>query len=56
MTQNALLTFLPLYLARQMNFPVLWIGASMFALQAAGLVASAGGRASVRPHGPPAAC
>ena len=40
MTQNALLTFLPLYLAREMGYPVLWIGAAMFALQLAGLLAS----------------
>ena len=40
MTQNALLTFLPLYLAREMGYSVLLIGASMFALQAAGLVAA----------------
>ncbi len=40
MTQNALLTFLPLFLAREMGYSVLLIGASMFALQAAGLVAS----------------
>ena len=40
MTQNALLTFLPLFLAREMGWPVVWIGGAMFALQAAGLVAS----------------
>ena len=40
MTQNALLTFLPLFLAREMGYSPLLIGASMFALQAAGLVAS----------------
>ena len=40
MTQNALLTFLPLFLAREMGYSVFLIGASMFALQAAGLVAS----------------
>ena len=40
MTQNALLTFLPLYLAREMGWPVLWVGAAMFALQAAGLMAA----------------
>ncbi len=40
MTQNALLTFLPLYLAREMGYSPFLIGASMFALQAAGLVAS----------------
>src|SRR6516165_9570945 len=40
MTQGALLTFLPLYLAREMGYPTLRIGACMFALQAAGFVAS----------------
>ncbi|HET9822226.1 MAG TPA: MFS transporter [Burkholderiaceae bacterium] len=40
MTQNALLTFLPLFLARELGYPPLWVGAAMFALQAAGLVAS----------------
>jgi MFS transporter, FSR family, fosmidomycin resistance protein len=36
MTQSALLTFLPLYLARQMGYPPKWIGVCMFSLQAAG--------------------
>ncbi len=40
MTQGALLTFLPLYLARVMGYPSLWIGACMFALQAAGFIAA----------------
>jgi MFS transporter, FSR family, fosmidomycin resistance protein len=40
MTQNALLTFLPLYLARELGYSVMLIGASMFALQAAGLAAA----------------
>ena len=40
MTQNALLTFLPLYLAREMGYSVMLIGASMFALQAAGFAAA----------------
>jgi MFS transporter, FSR family, fosmidomycin resistance protein len=40
MTQNALLTFLPLYLARELGYSVMLIGASMFALQAAGLLAA----------------
>jgi len=35
-TQSALLTFLPLYLAREMGYPPKWVGACMFALQAAG--------------------
>ena len=37
MTQNALLTFLPVYLAYEMGFSPLWVGAGMFVLQAAGL-------------------
>jgi MFS family permease len=40
MTQGALLTFLPIYLAREMGYPVFWIGACMFALQAGGFVAA----------------
>src|SRR5262249_43746778 len=40
MTQGALLTFLPVYLARDMGYAPLWIGACMFALQAAGFVAA----------------
>jgi MFS transporter, FSR family, fosmidomycin resistance protein len=40
MTQGALLTFIPLYLARVMNYPSLWIGGCMFALQAAGFMAA----------------
>jgi MFS transporter, FSR family, fosmidomycin resistance protein len=40
MTQGALLTFLPLYLARVMGYPELWIGACLFALQAAGFIAA----------------
>lgn len=40
MTQGALLTFLPVYLARDMGFSPLWIGASMFVLQAAGFIAA----------------
>ncbi len=40
MTQNSLLTFLPLYLARELGYSVMLIGASMFALQAAGLAAA----------------
>ncbi|MGA8819420.1 MAG: MFS transporter, partial [Xanthobacteraceae bacterium] len=38
MTQSALLTFLPLYLARQMGYPPKWIGVCMFSLQAAGFL------------------
>ena len=40
MTQNALLTFLPLFMAREMGWSILWVGGAMFALQAAGLIAS----------------
>ena len=40
MTQNALLTFLPLFMAREMGWSTLWVGGAMFALQAAGLIAS----------------
>ena len=40
MTQNALLTFLPLYLAREMGWQIAAVGTGMFVLQAAGLVAS----------------
>ena len=40
MTQGALLAFLPLYLAREMGYSPLWIGACLFALQAAGFVAA----------------
>ncbi len=40
MTQSALLTFLPVYLARDMGYSPFWIGACMFALQAAGFVAA----------------
>jgi MFS family permease len=40
MTQNALLTFLPVYLAYEMGYPPFWVGAGMFALQAAGFAAT----------------
>ncbi len=40
MTQNALLTFLPLFLAREMGYSPFLVGAGMFVLQAAGLAAS----------------
>ena len=40
MTQSALLTFLPLYLARVMGYEPRWIGACLFALQAAGFTAA----------------
>ena len=40
MTQSALLTFLPVYLARDMGYSPFWVGACMFALQAAGFAAA----------------
>ena len=40
MTQNALLTFLPLYLARELGYSLMLVGTAMFALQTAGLVAA----------------
>ena len=40
MTQSALLTFLPLYLANQMGYSPFWVGMCLFALQAAGFAAS----------------
>ena len=40
MTQNALLTFLPLYLAREMGWSIALVGVGLFVLQAAGLAAS----------------
>jgi MFS family permease len=40
MTQNALLTFLPVYLAYEMGYSPFWVGTGMFALQAAGFAAS----------------
>lgn len=40
MTQSALLTFLPVYLARDMSYSPVWIGACMFVLQAAGFIAA----------------
>ena len=40
MTQSTLLTFLPVYLANQMGYSPFWVGACLFALQAAGFAAS----------------
>ena len=40
MTQTALLTFLPVYLANDMGYSPFWVGACLFALQAAGFAAS----------------
>lgn len=40
MTQNALFTFLPVYLAYELGYSPIWVGACMFALQAAGFAAA----------------
>jgi MFS family permease len=40
MTQVGLLTFLPVFLAYEMGYSPLWVGACMFLLQAAGFAAS----------------
>jgi predicted MFS family arabinose efflux permease len=40
MTQSALMTFLPLYLANAMGYSLKWVGISMFAVQAAGFIAA----------------
>ena len=40
MTQTALLTFLPVYLAHEMGYSPVWVGACLFALQAAGFAAA----------------
>jgi MFS family permease len=40
MTQAGLLTFLPVFLATQMGYSPIWIGACMLALQTAGFVAA----------------
>ena len=40
MTQGALLTFLPVYLAHDMGYSLFWVGICLFALQAAGFVAA----------------
>ncbi len=40
MTQNGLLTFLPVFLAYEMGYSPLWVGACMFILQAAGFAAA----------------
>ena len=39
-TQMSLLTFLPVFLAREMGYSAVWIGACMFALQACGFAAA----------------
>ena len=40
MTQNALLTFLPVFLAYELGYSPFWVGACLFALQTAGFAAS----------------
>jgi sugar phosphate permease len=40
MTQTTLLTFLPVFLAYEMGYNPMWVGACMFMLQAAGFAAS----------------
>jgi MFS family permease len=40
MTQSTLLTFLPVYLANDRGYSPIWVGACLFALQAAGFAAS----------------
>ncbi|HEX9392335.1 MAG TPA: MFS transporter [Usitatibacteraceae bacterium] len=40
MTQNALLTFLPVFLAYEMHYNPFWVGLCMFMMQAAGFAAS----------------
>jgi len=40
MTQSALVTFLPVYLAGEMGLSTVWVGTAMFLLQACGFVAA----------------
>lgn len=40
MTQGTLLTFLPLYLAKEMHYEIFWVGVGMALLQVAGFVAA----------------
>jgi MFS transporter, FSR family, fosmidomycin resistance protein len=40
MTQTALLTFLPVYLAHDLGYSPVWVGACLFVLQAAGFAAA----------------
>jgi MFS transporter, FSR family, fosmidomycin resistance protein len=40
MTHGGLMAFLPIYLARELNYSPLWIGAAMAALQTAGFIAA----------------
>jgi MFS family permease len=39
-TQTSLLTFLPVYISRELGYSAVWIGACMFALQACGFAAA----------------
>ena len=54
MTQNGLLTFLPVFLAYEMGYSPFWVGVCMFVLQASGfgLRSRAGRRTTFRPVGP----
>jgi sugar phosphate permease len=40
MTQNGIMAFLPLYLAKELGYNPLWVGLCMFLLQAAGFIAA----------------
>jgi len=40
MTHGGLMAFLPIYLARELNYSPVWIGAAMAALQTAGFIAA----------------
>lgn len=40
MTQNGIMVFLPLYLAKELGYSVWWVGVAMFTLQAAGFIAA----------------
>lgn len=40
MTQNGIMAFLPLYLAKELGYNPFWVGGSMFLLQAAGFIAA----------------
>ncbi len=40
MTQNGIMVFLPLYLAKDLGYSIWWVGVAMFVLQAAGFIAA----------------
>jgi sugar phosphate permease len=40
LTQNGIMVFLPLYLAKDLGYSVWWVGVAMFVLQAAGFIAA----------------